>query len=376
MDTQTAFTQLNDLCAERNGGQVLFATDDWFAVAENLIKEEPPEWREGEFTECGKWMDGWETRRRRTPGHDWAILRLGVPGVLRGVTVDTAYFTGNFAPRFSLQAANLSRKDEACIPSRDSHIGNAATPEMMKEIQQLDSQHWTEIVPMTALKPGYPETRYNHFTINSDETWTHVRLNMFPDGGIARLHLYGEARPDWKRFNINKLVDLLLMKNGGVCLGCSDAHFGHPRNIIRPGPGINMGDGWETARRLDRPAVLEEDARGILQVLGSEWAIFRMGHPGTIGMVEVDTAHFKGNYPDSIRIEGVYFDHQVEDTVMCENNNVPWKTLLPPQKLFPHKQHLFSKDQLRSKGPFTHVRVTIAPDGGISRLRLWGYVEV
>ncbi|XP_069697543.1 allantoicase-like isoform X1 [Periplaneta americana] len=366
---QPKFTELNDLVSERNGGRVLFATDDWFAVADNLLKAEEPEWHEGEFTECGKWMDGWETRRKRIPGHDWAIIRLGVPGVLYGILLDTAFFTGNYAPRFSLQAAHLSPEEEAHIPHRESKLGGAATPEMLKILSKLGSENWKEIIPMTSLCGGYQDTRHNFHAVDNKESWTHVRLNIYPDGGIARFRLYGEARPNWKDVSPDKLIDLIAMANGGVCVGYSDAHYGHPRNIIRSGRGINMGDGWETARRLDRPCILEADENGILQVPGCEWAVFRLGHNGTITRIEVDTNHFKGNFPDSIHIEGTT---ELPNTDWSARS---WKTLLPLQKLSPHKQHFYMEQDLHTKGPFTYIRVTIAPDGGISRLRLWGYCE-
>ncbi|XP_068084773.1 allantoicase-like [Anabrus simplex] len=363
------FTELNDLCAQRNGGEVVFATDDWFAVAENLIKAEEPVWHEGEFTDCGKWMDGWETRRKRTPGHDWALLKLGVPGVVRGIVIDTAFFTGNYAPRFSLQAACLSVEDEESIPARKSELGGAATPDMLKQIAKLKSEDWVELVPRSTLQGGYKDTRYNYFAVDSDETWTHLRLNMYPDGGIARLRVYGVARPDWATISADKPVDLISMMNGGLCVGYSDAHYGHPRNIIRPGIGVNMGDGWETARRLDRPCILEAVEDGILQVPGCEWAIFQLGHCGYITLVEVDTSHFKGNYPDSIRIEGT------KNWSQKDKDSIYWELLLPPKKLSPHKQHFFSDDVLMTTEPVSHIRVIIAPDGGISRLRLWGYLE-
>lgn len=356
-----------------NGGRIVFATDDWFAVAENLLKTSEAEWREGIYTECGKWMDGWETRRRRTPGHDWLILKLGVPGVLRGVTVDTAFFTGNFAPRFSLQAATLSEKEENLIPYRESHMGNAATPEVMEQIQKLGSEGWTEIVPVTPLRPGYPDTRLNRFEISNECVWTHVRLNIFPDGGVARLHLYGQARPRWEKDHASQVVDLMSMMNGAVCLGFSDAHYGHPKNLIRPGRGVNMGDGWETARRLDRPCILQVDSMGILQVTGSEWAVFRLGHTGIVNSIEVDTNHFKGNYPDSILIEGGYSEEPDADESILRLN-ATWAVILPSSKLGPHRQHVYG-NELVGRGPYSHVRITIAPDGGLSRVRFWGQLN-
>ncbi|PSN32141.1 Allantoicase [Blattella germanica] len=237
-------------------------------------------------------MDGWETRRKRIPGHDWAIIKL----------------------------------EEAAIPCRNSRMGSAATNEMLQQIAYLRTEDWKELIPVTQLNGGYKDSRYNHYKIDSTQPWTHVRLNIYPDGGVARLRLYGEAHPNWSSGYSNKQIDLIAMVNGGVCVGYSDAHYGHPRNIIGPGRGIDMGDGWETARRLDRPHVLKANRRGILQVPGSEWAVFRLGHRGIIKNIEVDTNHFRGNFPDSILIEGAV-------VASDDWSFASWQTLLPHQKV-------------------------------------------
>lgn len=182
---------------------------------------------------------------------------------------------------------------------------------------------------MTDLRAGYEETRHNFFEITARGPHTHLRLNMYPDGGIARLRVYGEARPDLARSG--EIIDLVAMKNGGVCKGYSNAHYGHPRNLIRPGSGVNMGDGWETARRLDRPAVLRTDPSGILKVPGNEWAIFRLADVGRVSDIEVDTKHFKGNFPDSVKIEGALI-RQGEEWDSPEAK-VTWKTILPASKV-------------------------------------------
>lgn len=220
--------------------------------------------------------------------------------------------------------------DEEVIPSRKrNNMGTACTKEMFNQVSKIDSENWTEILPMTELRPGYPETRHNYFKIDSAQPWTHLRLNMYPDGGIARLRVYGEAKKDLQQES--EIIDLVSMKNGGVCKGYSNAHYGHPRNLIRPGDGINMGDGWETARRLDRPAVLQADNSGILRVPGSEWAVFRLGDVGRVAHVEVDTKHFKGNFPDSVRIEGALLRSSEEWD--SPNVGVKWSTLLPTSKV-------------------------------------------
>lgn len=219
------------------------------------------------------------------------------------------------------------------MPERDNDmLGTACTKEALKQVASLKSAEWEEVIQMTLLKPGYEDTRHNYFSLHSNEVFTHLRLNIYPDGGIARLRVYGEAFCNPPTKQTGEIIDLVAMENGGVCKGYSNAHYGHPRNLIRAGRGINMGDGWETARRLDRPAVLETDTTGILQVPGNEWAVFRLGYIGEISHVKVDTAHFKGNFPDSVKIEGTLMKPTREFNgraiAQCD-----WKTILPASKV-------------------------------------------
>ncbi|XP_018599045.1 allantoicase isoform X1 [Scleropages formosus] len=373
---QPDFLQFNNLACETAGGKVIFATDEWFAPAQNLLKREPVEFRASAFTEFGKWMDGWETRRKRIPGHDWCIIQLGVPGVIHGFDVDTSFFTGNYAPSISIQASCLET-DEFPVPRPEGdRTGTAATEREFEAVAKLRSEMWEELVPVKELKPGYPETCHNYFTVTFPHRVTHIRFNMYPDGGIARLRVYGVGQRDWSTVSSMKQVDLLSLANGGVCLGYSNAHFGHPRNMIGLGRAANMGDGWETARRLDRPRVLKANKEGMLQVPGSEWAVFRLGHPGAISLIEIDTNHFKGNFPDSCKIEACSLTSEAEEHCLREGwgsgQAVKWRTLLPPQKLKPHQRQFFSGDALELTEAVSHIRLTIAPDGGVSRLRLWG----
>ncbi|RXM31036.1 hypothetical protein EOD39_7321 [Acipenser ruthenus] len=267
-------------------------------------------------------MDGWETRRKRIPGHDWCIIQLGVTGVIHGFDVDTSFFTGNYAPSISIQAACLSQDGIPEFPAQGDRTGTAASEEEFQAIQKLQSDSWVELVSIAALKPGYVDTCHNYFPVSSQQRWTHIRLNLYPGdkriveewscgicngyfslakryryGGIARLKVYGIGERDWTAVSPDEKVDLASLVNGGVCVGFSDAHFGHPRNLIGLGRAINMGDGWETARRLDRPPVLTVDDKGVLQVPGSEWSVFRLGHPGVITQIEIDTNHFKVSLP-------------------------------------------------------------------------------
>ncbi|KAG8037086.1 hypothetical protein G9C98_004408 [Cotesia typhae] len=303
-----------------------------FSELTELISEsdEEPVWQEDAYTEFGKWMDGWETRRRRSAGHDWAIIALGHRSIIKGFYVDTGYFTGNHAPRFSIQAARLA-----------------------------------ENVPQTELQPGYEATRRQNFHSTSTEQWTHLRLNLFPDGGIARLRAYGLIIPQKPR-EFAERIDLVAQQNGGVCEEYSNAHYGHPRNLIKSGNSSSMKDGWETARRLDRPPIIQIDDSGILQFSGSEWAIFRLGYVGTVDTIEVDTAYFRGNFPDSVKVEGTLAPD-------VANKILNWKIILPTQKLSPNRLHIYTN--ITWPGPVSHIRIIINPDGGISRFRFWGHPE-
>jgi allantoicase len=315
----TDFTDLTDLAAERLGGAVLAANDEFFAPKENLLKAAEPVFREGEYTDVGKWMDGWETRRRREPGHDWAIVRLGLPGILRGVVVDTRHFRGNYPESCSIEAGAVE--------------GYPAPAE-------LTGADWTEILPRSPLQG---DSR-NVFPIQRDlGRVTHLRLSIYPDGGVARLRVHGEAMPDWERLARRGEIDLAGAENGGQVLACSDMFFGNRHNLILPGPSLGMHDGWETKRR-----------RGP----GHDWAIVRLGRRGRLQRAEVDTSHFKGNAPGSCILEG------------CDGDLSDWREILPRTALRPHTRHLF--DELAADGPFTHVRLNIYPDGGVARLRLFG----
>jgi len=319
----TSFTDLVDVASPRLGATVLLANDEFFAPKENLITAERPVWREGEYTDRGKWMDGWETRRRRTPGHDWCILRLGIPAVVHGVVVDTSFFMGNYPEECSLDASGVD--------------GPA------------DAQVWTEILPRSALKGD----TQNPFAIAARERITHLRLNIYPDGGVARLRVYGEPVRN-PRLHPGTTADLAALEAGGLVVACSDMFFGNRHNLILPGRSTHMGDGWETKRR-----------RGP----GHDWIIVRLAARGTIHRIEVDTDHFKGNAPESCTVEiadapGVSPDELTGAAAR-------WTTLLPRTPLQPDARHEF---EIPAAGAATHARLAIYPDGGIARLRLFGTV--
>jgi allantoicase len=326
------FTDLPDLAAERVGGAVLAANDDFFAPKENLIKATAPEWKEGEYTDRGKWMDGWETRRRRTPGYDWAIIQLGLPGIVRGVVIDTSHFTGNYPEEASIDAASMD------ITPLDEHT-------MRNDVL------WKPILPKSPLKGN----AVNLFAVNGgDRRVTHLRFNIFPDGGVARLRVHGEAVPDEGIFTALREADLGAMQNGGVIVACSDMHYGNPQNMLLPGKSTHMGDGWETKRR-----------RGP----GNDWAVVRLARRGIVERIELDTDHFKGNAPGSCMIECCDVS---ETNGVFDAESATWTTLLPRAPLEAHAQHHWEGLPANLA---THVRLNIYPDGGVARLRLFGRVE-
>ncbi len=324
---------LVDLAAERVGGVALFANDEFFAEKENLLKPGRGVFIADKYTDRGKWMDGWESRRRRTPGHDWCVIKLGLRGIIQHVDIDTNHFLGNHPPFASL----------------DAFTATGSFPKAAGEIEELS---WTNVLTKSPLNPG----SQNLFPVTAVGTWTHVRLNIFPDGGVARLRVYGTVVPDWTAVKPDQLVDLAAIENGGVPLHCSDMFFSHMNNLIMPGRSENMGDGWETKRR-----------RGP----GYDWIILKLGHPGRIQKIEVDTNHFKGNYPDACSIEGCLAPEATVDDLT--GTNAAWTEILPQTKLQADTRHFFEKE-LKPLPQCSHIRLNIFPDGGVSRLRVWGVV--
>ena len=318
---------LVDLASARVGGSAIVANDEFFAEKENLLKPGRGIFVPDKYTDRGKWMDGWESRRRRTPGNDWCVVQLGLRGIIRKIDIDTNHFLGNHPPFASVDALSMSEQ---------------------LDVSAVEKLSWSPILEKSALNPG----SQNLFAITNDETWTHVRLNIFPDGGVARLRVYGVVVPDWSKLKPGELVDLAAVENGGVALACSDMFFSSMNNLIMPGRAENMGDGWETKRR-----------RGP----GHDWIILKLGRAGAIRKVEVDTNHFKGNYPDMCSIEGCAAPGASTDQLA----SVRWSEILPKTKLQADTRHFFERE-LSSVDNSTHIRLNIYPDGGVSRLRVWG----
>ena len=324
------FTQLTDLAAARLGGKVLFATDDFFAEKENLLLPTRGIFITDKYTDRGKWMDGWESRRKRTLGHDWAVIQLAAPGKITGVDIDTNFFLGNHPPHASIEAA--------CIEN--------AT--IIADWENADVK-WSEILPKSHLDAG----SQNFYECNSSELFTHIRLHIYPDGGVARLRVYGEVYKNWNFVPESESIDLASALNGAQAIACNDMFFSSMNNLLLPGRGVNMGDGWETKRnRIPN---------------NRDFVIIKLAHLGQIEKAIVDTCHFKGNYPDSCSIEGC----NVSGTVL--DADLRWKEILPKQKLNADFIHEFNSE-IKVHEPITHIKLNIFPDGGISRLRLLGKI--
>ena len=320
------FTSLPDLAVRNLGGSVLAASDESFAERQNLINPWEAKHQAGIFGHKGQVYDGWETARRRPSalglevddrGHDWALVRLGLPGVIRGVVIDTAWFKGNFPTHASVEACAVDG-----YPS----------------VEELMAVDWVEIVPRSALTGDAK----HEFAVETARRFTHVRLNIFPDGGIARLRVHGEVVPD-PRLLTGLTVDLAALENGARVTGCSDFFYSSPDKMLAPGMARNQAEGWETARRRDD---------------GNDWVVVELAAPGVPKLAEIDTTHLRFNAPGWVALSG-------QDARKSQK----WFPVLEPTRVQPDGRHHF---RLASHAEVTHVRLDIYPDGGVGRLRLWG----
>ncbi len=308
------FATLPDLASRALGGGVVHANDEFFAAADHLVVPAPPVFAPRTFDHRGQVYDGWETRRRREAGFDVAIVRLGAPGVIQGVDIDTAFFTGNFPPHAALDGLAVD--------------GYPTTGELL-------AAEWVPLVPKSPLQG---DSR-NLFAVTGNRRFTHVRLTIFPDGGVARLRVHGTAVPDPRL--LPEVFDVAALAYGARLTECSNMFYGHPENMLMPGLAQHMGDGWETSRRRD-------DA--------NDWVTVRLAAPAEISLVDLDTTHFKGNAPGSAAVRGT-------------KDGQEWFDILPRAALHPDTPHRFP---VRPGRAATHVRLDIFPDGGMARLRLHG----
>ena len=492
--------QLINLTSLNNHAAILFATDEWFATAENLLNDAPPTFEPTLFCEQGKVMDGWETRRRRSAGHDWCVIKLcsglssntGIDSVHRSymlsqIELDTAYFTGNQTPRISIEAMRVipppsitSNDDDNTTTHDDDNKnedylynwmpgaatrlargpggkgvrGTGQSPTVIaraldacrsvarRRQQQSNYQgdnpsgEWMTVLPMTPLQPGYETSRYHTFEIMDEVKRriemmggvTHVKFNYFPDGGVARIKVFGHPCiiPPVEKKKMRKTpatindcpagptihphslphpppssrtssyIELSSDLHGGLGLACSNKHYGVPSNLLRPYPGKDMGDGWETARHPNRPAIVVQDPITHLQDTDlKDWCVIKLGLGGAkdnegIHRIIVDTRHFKGNYPESVAIDGCFANHDdklVSDDDVCksagledDNDNngsttIQWFPLVKRTHLTADAEHEYLRERgdiVNGQRGVTHVRISITPDGGLSRVRIYG----
>jgi allantoicase len=351
------FSGLVDLAAAGLGGRALGTSDEFFAGADNLLQPGRAIFVEGKFTDRGKWMDGWESRRKRMSGretaHDWCVLALGAPGEVVGFDVDTQHFVGNHPPFASVEG----------LWAPDVLEGAAALPAL------LARDGWVALLEQSPLRPD----AQNLFAALAHGPVSHLRLNIFPDGGVARFRAFGRVRPRWDpapeldeeaRAHVTPAErDLAALANGGLTLACSDAFFGPMNNLLLPGRPADMGGGWETRRR-----------RGP----GYDWILVKLGARGAPAVVEVDTRHFKGNFPERCSLEAIDAPPgaRITDLVASE----AWRPLVLEAKLRADARHFFTvagaSTASLAASSVTHVRLNIFPDGGVARLRVWGRPDV
>jgi len=326
MKKKIIFTDgLINLAQPRLGSKVIFKTDDFFASANRIIDPLQPVFKEGLFDKNGKWMDGWESRRKRTSGHDYLIIKLGRPGSICKVDVDTSHFNGNQPSMISLEGCNSKSKS-------------------------IKNLKWKTLI-------GKKKTKANShhiFNVSSKSIFTHIKLNIFPDGGVARLRLYGNISKENNNFG-NKTINLASLLNGASVIACNNEHFGKAENILVPGKSKNMGDGWETRRRRGK---------------GYDWLIMNSIKGQKINKIEVSTHHFKGNFPSHCSLQAAFIPNKKSPSSIVKSSNY-WKFLLNKINLSANKTHKF-KNKLMKNNKINYIKINIFPDGGISRLKIFG----
>ena len=314
-----------NLADPRIGSKIIFKTDDFFAAAHRILSLDAPVFKDGIFDNHGKWMDGWETRRRRSKGFDYLILKLGKPGKIINVDIDTTHFNGNQPSYASIEGCFSKTK-----PNKKTK--------------------WISLLNKKKLGP----TKNHSFKSQNKSVFNYIKLNIFPDGGVARLRLYGIVEMGKNIYN-NKNMNLSSVLNGASIVGCNNEHFGRAENVIAPGRGKNMGDGWETRRSRGK---------------NFDWLIIKFGKPGLIKKLEIDTHHFKGNYPDTCSIQTANITKKLSNKLIV-NNSKNWKYILNKSKLSANKKHTFKKFLIK-RNKENYLKINICPDGGISRIRAFG----
>ncbi|KAJ0423771.1 allantoicase [Aspergillus carlsbadensis] len=349
-DIDKVFAHTTNLASSALNSKVLACSNEYFAAASNLLTPTPPINRPGVFIHTGAWYDGWETRRHNPEPYDWVVIKLGVAsGAIQGVEVDTGFFTGNYGEKAELQATYAPGAPDA-------------------EVADPNYKGWSTILPAQPLGPAQRRAwKFNNYDPANRTPYTHVRLLQFPDGGISRLRLWGHAIPpaiepsqqSHGELPIEELSSALL---GGLALSASDQHYTPCSNLLLPGRGKDMGDGWETARSRTPGHV--------------DWAIIKLGLPGSVSKIVVDTKDFRGNFPRAVRVHGLVEGSIKSDEVPSQDHE-SWVELLSGDKpCAADTEHIFEGADLAAGGEdtrtFTHVKLTLIPDGGVKRFRCGG----
>ena len=328
MTINDTIQSLVNLASPKMETKIIAVSDEFFGKATRMLNDKEPVFIEDKFDNHGKWMDGWESKRRRDGGNDWAILKLGSPGIISKIIIDTSYFTGNFPPYFSLEG-------------------------LYSETGPKEDANWKTLIGKTNLIGDST----NNFELDSKETLNFIRLQIFPDGGVARIRLFGVVKYNWNQFHSNEIIELSSLKLGGSILAYNNAHYGDVSALLSEGRGKTMGDGWETRRRREP---------------GNDWIIIKLAQKGNIERIEIDTAHFKGNYPDRASIQATSIDKNITTKDLIQNSE-NWNIILDETKLSADNIHTYKiNSNSNSKNEATHIRLNIYPDGGVSRLRIFG----
>lgn len=322
LGSERAYVNLADA---RLGATVMEASDEWYAPASRMLNPKAANYYYHD-DEGFRWVDGWETSRRRKAGNEWCVIKLGRPGRITAVGFDTSFYTGNYPLAASVQA---------CKVRADGDIQDA---------------EWVELVPPTELSGDTQRL----VPVGAGECFTHVRLNIFPDGGLARFRVFGLIQP-LSADGSSAQCDLAALENGGRIVGCSDTHFGAVRAMIAPGPAVEWGKGWET-RRLRKP--------------GHDWAVIALAAPGTLDRILVDTTYYTGNFPAAFSLQGARLENTSDEVAL--NQAMYWPELVGRTELKGGCQNAVELSAALRETLVTHVRLNIYPDGGVTRLRLLG----
>ncbi len=317
---------LINLASPKLGSLGVKANDEFFAPLKRMLSDNEPIFIPDKYDDHGKWMDGWETKRRRVPGNDWCLIKLGSPGIIKEIDVNTKFFTGNYPPKASIEGTYSESEPD------------------------IDDKKWLTILEKVDLDGD----KINKFAVKKKNVVNWIKVNIYPDGGIARLRLWGDVYQNWNNFDNNKIIEISALKNCGKIISYNNAHYGDVSALLSEGRGKNMGDGWETRRRREP---------------GNDWIIIELGKKARLEEVEVDTAFFKGNFPESCSVEGVDADGNIENI-----ENLDWTPIISKTALKADTIHKIKIENKYKQTIFSHVRLNIFPDGGVSRFRVYGFI--